>query len=53
MDTTAIIVTATGLSLAVFVLWYFFFSAQRTVSTEEPSGVARQKTETDEKASAG
>jgi plastocyanin domain-containing protein len=28
MDTTAIAVTITGLALAAFVLWYFFFSAR-------------------------
>ena len=32
MDTSAIIVTISGLGLAGFVLWYFFFSARQTAS---------------------
>ena len=38
MDTPAIIVTVTGLGLAAFVLWYFFFSARQTASAVSSSG---------------
>jgi plastocyanin domain-containing protein len=38
MDLTAVIVTIVGLSLAGFVLWYFFFSAQPTASAVASSG---------------
>jgi plastocyanin domain-containing protein len=37
MDTPAIIVTVTGLGLAAFVLWYFFFSARQTASAVSSS----------------
>ncbi|WP_324679229.1 cupredoxin domain-containing protein [Hymenobacter sp. GOD-10R] len=38
MDTTAVIVTITGLALAAFVIWYFFFSARQTTSAVSSSG---------------
>jgi len=38
MDTTAIMVTVTGLVLAVFVVWYFFFSARQTASAVASAG---------------
>jgi plastocyanin domain-containing protein len=38
MDTTAIIVTAAGLGLAGFVLWYFFFSARPVAAAASSSG---------------
>jgi len=37
MDTTALLVTVVGLSLAVFVLWYFFFSTRQTASAVSSS----------------
>ncbi|MBX0293183.1 cupredoxin domain-containing protein [Hymenobacter sp. HSC-4F20] len=37
MDTAEIIVTITGLGLAVFVVWYFFFSARQTASAVSSS----------------
>lgn len=37
MDTTEIIVTATGLGLVGFVLWYFFFSIRQVVSAVSSS----------------
>ena len=37
MDTTALIVTAAGLGLIAFVLWYFFFSARQTVAAASSS----------------
>ena len=38
MDTTAIMVTAVGLGLVAFVLWYFFFSARQTAAAVSTSG---------------
>ncbi|KAA9325106.1 cupredoxin domain-containing protein [Hymenobacter busanensis] len=37
MDTTEILVTVTGLALAAFVIWYFFFSARPTASAVSSS----------------
>ena len=37
MDTTALIVTAAGLGLIAFVLWYFFFSARQTAAAVSSS----------------
>ena len=38
MDTPEIIITLTGLALAVFVVWYFFFSTRQAVSAVSSSG---------------
>jgi plastocyanin domain-containing protein len=38
MDTPEIIVTLTGLALAAFVVWYFFFSTRQAVSAVSSSG---------------
>lgn len=38
MDTSEIFVTAGGLALAAFVLWYFFFSARHTAASVSTSG---------------
>ena len=38
MGTSAIIVTAAGLALAAFVVWYFFFSTRQTASAVSSSG---------------
>jgi plastocyanin domain-containing protein len=37
MDTAEILVTAFGLGLAAFVIWYFFFSARQTASAVSTS----------------
>jgi plastocyanin domain-containing protein len=37
MDTAEIFVTATGLALVAFVIWYFFFSARQTASAVSSS----------------
>ncbi|MDF7815558.1 MULTISPECIES: cupredoxin domain-containing protein [Hymenobacter] len=37
MDTAEIIVTLSGLALAAFVVWYFFFSARQTASAVSSS----------------
>lgn len=38
MDTPALLVTLSGLALAGFVLWYFFFSARQAVAAVSSSG---------------
>lgn len=38
MDSTALLVTIAGVGLAVFVIWYFFFSARQTASAVSTSG---------------
>ncbi|SNC77707.1 Cupredoxin-like domain-containing protein [Hymenobacter gelipurpurascens] len=42
MDTAEIIVTLTGLGLAAFVIWYFFFSARQTASAVSSSSGVQQ-----------
>ncbi|SHJ04330.1 Cupredoxin-like domain-containing protein [Hymenobacter daecheongensis DSM 21074] len=42
MDFIEIIVTLSGLGLAAFVIWYFFFSARRMVSAVSSSGGVQQ-----------
>ena len=37
MDTTALIVTATGLVLIALILWYFFFSTRQTAAAVSSS----------------
>lgn len=40
MDTAQIIVTASGSALALFVIWYFFFSEkERATATQSDAGV--------------
>jgi len=42
MDTPQLFVTIAGLALAVFVVWYFFFSARPVVSAVSSSGGIQQ-----------
>ena len=42
MDTTEIIVTAAGLALAAFIVWYFFFASRETAAAVSTSSGIQQ-----------
>lgn len=42
MDTTELIVTAGGLALAGFIIWYFFFASRETAAAVSTSGGVQQ-----------